>query len=63
MGNLLKKHSRLENSKFISTKIFTNDKSFNLFIKVLLENIHKWPAKCKIMNVFFCANFPLYGIM
>ena len=48
MGNSRKKHSRFENWKLVSEKIFANDKSFNLFsceTKNLLENVREWPAK------------------
>ena len=55
MGNSREsKHSQLENEKWISEKMLTNDKGFNL------ENDQK---NVKIVNIFFCENFPLYSIL
>ena len=56
-----RKHSQLENRKLVSEKIFTDDKSFNLFVmrklKDLLENVRKWPAKHENCECFLSCEF------
>ena len=59
-----RKHMWVENRKLISEKILVNDtrvfNSVNVKWTALLETM--WTA-VKIMNLFFCANFPLYMVV